>query len=54
MIIVVGATAATPSAAKWVFAIICYVGAGIQVLGFIGVYQVCVVRTVLRFVLSPA
>ncbi|KZT30464.1 hypothetical protein NEOLEDRAFT_1126019 [Neolentinus lepideus HHB14362 ss-1] len=31
--------AATPSFAKWLFAIICYVGAGLQVLGFLGVYQ---------------
>ncbi|KAH8988874.1 hypothetical protein EDB92DRAFT_2054407 [Lactarius akahatsu] len=29
--------AATPSIARWVFAIICYVGAMVQVLGFIGV-----------------
>ncbi|KAI9460886.1 hypothetical protein BJY52DRAFT_235513 [Lactarius psammicola] len=29
--------AATPSFARWIFAIICYVGAMIQVLGFIGV-----------------
>ncbi|KAL4242154.1 hypothetical protein ABKN59_001866 [Abortiporus biennis] len=29
--------ASTFSAAKWVFAIICYVGAAIQILGFIGV-----------------
>lgn len=29
--------AATPSFAKWVFAIVCYVAAGIQVLGFLGV-----------------
>lgn len=32
--------AATFSAAKWIFAIICYVGAAIQVLGFISVFQV--------------
>jgi len=31
--------AATPSFAKWVLAIACYVGAGIQILGFIGVAQ---------------
>lgn len=31
--------AATFSAAKWIFAIICYVGAAIQVLGFISVYK---------------
>ncbi|GJE87590.1 hypothetical protein PsYK624_036730 [Phanerochaete sordida] len=31
--------AATFSAAKWIFAIICYVGAGLQVLGFISVFQ---------------
>ncbi|TFY83587.1 hypothetical protein EWM64_g416 [Hericium alpestre] len=29
--------AATPSFAKWILGIICYVGAGIQILGFIGV-----------------
>lgn len=38
--IVVGA--ATPSSARWIFAAICYVGAVIQVLGFIGVAQVCI------------
>ncbi|KAI0307796.1 hypothetical protein B0F90DRAFT_1677318 [Multifurca ochricompacta] len=31
--------AATPSFARWIFAIICYVGAMVQVLGFIGVAQ---------------
>jgi len=31
--------ASTPSIAKWVFAIICYVGAAIQVLGFISVHK---------------
>ncbi|KAI6162258.1 hypothetical protein EDD17DRAFT_1479240 [Pisolithus thermaeus] len=31
--------AATPSVAPWLFAIICYVGAAIQILGFIGVAQ---------------
>ncbi|KAI0257566.1 hypothetical protein BJV78DRAFT_1163517 [Lactifluus subvellereus] len=31
--------AATPSSARWIFAVICYVGAMIQVLGFIGVAQ---------------
>jgi hypothetical protein len=31
--------ASTPSIAKWVFAIICYVGAAIQVLGFIAVHK---------------
>jgi hypothetical protein len=30
----------TPGAAKWIFAIICYVGAGIQGLGFIAVSKV--------------
>jgi len=29
--------AATPSFARWIFAVICYVGAVIQVLGFVGV-----------------
>lgn len=29
--------AATPSYASWIFAIICYVGAGIQLFGFMGV-----------------
>jgi len=29
--------AATPSFARWIFAVICYVGAMIQILGFIGV-----------------
>ncbi|KAH9985439.1 hypothetical protein BJV74DRAFT_847208 [Russula compacta] len=29
--------AATPSFARWIFAVVCYVGAMIQVLGFIGV-----------------
>ncbi|CAL1695455.1 unnamed protein product [Somion occarium] len=37
LIAVVGAS--TPSVAKWVFAIICYVAAGVQVLGFIGVWK---------------
>ncbi len=32
--------AATPSFARWIFAIICYVGAMVQVLGFIGVARV--------------
>jgi hypothetical protein len=32
--------AATPSFARWIFAIICYVGAMIQILGFIGVAKV--------------
>ncbi|KAI6153519.1 hypothetical protein BKA82DRAFT_340541 [Pisolithus tinctorius] len=31
--------AATPSVAPWLFAIICYVGAAIQILGFLGVAQ---------------
>ncbi|KAI9060177.1 hypothetical protein FKP32DRAFT_1613722 [Trametes sanguinea] len=31
--------AATPSFAKWIFAIVCYLGAAIQVLGFIAVRQ---------------
>ncbi|OSD03591.1 hypothetical protein PYCCODRAFT_1466959 [Trametes coccinea BRFM310] len=31
--------AATPSFAKWIFAIICYIGAAIQILGFIAVRQ---------------
>ncbi|KZT72749.1 hypothetical protein DAEQUDRAFT_722364 [Daedalea quercina L-15889] len=34
---IVGATAATPSAAKWIFAIICYVGAALQLMGFAAV-----------------
>jgi hypothetical protein len=29
--------AATPSFARWIFAVVCYIGAMIQVLGFIGV-----------------
>lgn len=41
MISVVGATAATPSAAKWIFAIICYVGAALQLMGFVAVIKVC-------------
>jgi len=36
--VVVGAV--TPGAAKWIFAIICYIGAGIQVAGFIAVSKV--------------
>jgi len=36
--VVVGA--ATPGAAKWILAIICYIGAGIQVLGLIAVSKV--------------
>ncbi|KAI6047567.1 hypothetical protein EDC04DRAFT_2556324 [Pisolithus marmoratus] len=31
--------AATPSVAPWLFAIICYVGAAVQILGFLGVAQ---------------
>ncbi|OCH95824.1 hypothetical protein OBBRIDRAFT_871528 [Obba rivulosa] len=31
--------ASTPSSAKWIFAIICYAGAAIQVLGFYGVWK---------------
>jgi len=31
--------AATPSSARWIFAIICYLGAMVQVFGFIGVAQ---------------
>jgi hypothetical protein len=31
--------AATPSSARWIFAVICYIGAAIQVFGFIGVAQ---------------
>ena len=34
--------AATPSFARWIFAAICYVGAMIQVLGFIGVAKACI------------
>jgi hypothetical protein len=37
--LVVGASA-TPSSARWIFAVICYVGAMVQVFGFIGVAQV--------------
>lgn len=33
--------AATPSFARWIFAAVCYVGAMIQVLGFIGVAKAC-------------
>ena len=36
--VVVGA--ATPSFAPWLLAIVCYVGAALQILGFIGVAQV--------------
>lgn len=36
--VVVGA--ATPGAAKWIFAIVCYIGAGVQVLGLIAVSKV--------------
>ena len=32
--------AATPSSARWIFAVICWVGALVQVFGFIGVAQV--------------
>lgn len=35
---VVGAS--TPSFAKWIFAIICYVGAAVQIFGFFGVWKV--------------
>jgi hypothetical protein len=38
--LVVGA--ATPSFARWIFAAICYVGAMIQVLGFVGVAKACI------------
>ncbi|KAH8102449.1 hypothetical protein BXZ70DRAFT_1006372 [Cristinia sonorae] len=31
--------AATPSFAKWIFAIVCYVGAAAQVFGFLGVWK---------------
>ncbi|KAF8271403.1 hypothetical protein EI94DRAFT_1777463 [Lactarius quietus] len=31
--------ASTPSSARWIFAVICYIGAIIQVFGFIGVAQ---------------
>ncbi len=34
--------AATPSFARWIFAAVCYVGAMIQVLGFIGVAKACI------------
>jgi hypothetical protein len=34
--------AATPSFARWIFAAICYVGAMIQVLGFVGVVKACI------------
>ena len=34
--------AVTFSAAKWIFAIICYVGAAVQILGFMGVLQVSI------------
>jgi hypothetical protein len=34
--------AATPSFARWIFAAICYVGAMIQVLGFVGVAKACI------------
>ena len=36
--------AATPSLARWIFAAICYVGAMIQILGFIGVARVCILH----------
>ena len=32
--------AATPGAAKWIFAIVCYIGAGLQVLGLVAVSKV--------------
>ncbi|KAH9837120.1 uncharacterized protein C8Q71DRAFT_857437 [Rhodofomes roseus] len=34
---IVGAASATPSAAKWITAIICYVGAALQLMGFAAV-----------------
>jgi hypothetical protein len=34
--------AATPSFARSIFAVLCYIGAMIQVLGFIGVAQACI------------
>ena len=37
--------AATPSFAKWIFAIVCYVAAAIQVFGFMGVAQVSTARS---------
>lgn len=37
--------AATPSFAAWVLAIICFIGAAIQVLGFIGVAKVRLLRS---------
>lgn len=36
---VVGAS--VPSVAKWILAIIAFVGAGVQIFGFLGVFQVC-------------
>lgn len=39
VILVVGA--ATPSFAKWIFAIVCFVAAAVQFLGFMGVSSVC-------------
>lgn len=38
--------AATPSFAKWIFAIVCYVAAAIQVFGFMGVAQVSTIHKV--------
>jgi hypothetical protein len=35
--------AATPSFARSIFAVVCYVGAMIQVLGFIGVAKACII-----------
>jgi hypothetical protein len=49
--IVVGA--ATPSFARWIFAAICYVGAFIQVLGFIGVARVCILFSHVHVHKSP-
>jgi len=48
--------AATPSFARWIFAAICYVGAMIQVLGFVGVAKACIspVHSLGRSLLSDA
>jgi hypothetical protein len=44
--------AATPSFAPWILAIVCFVGAAIQVLGFIGVAKVAFSYTVVMSWLS--
>ena len=47
---VVGAS--TPSFAKWIFAIVCWVAAGVQILGFLAVRQVRKLNSIRRPLLT--